>query len=107
MRPKRSRAEWIALVDEWRQGGETVDSFCTRKELGAENFKHWERKLRRIQTAPGFLPVAIRPRAGPAPDDSPCRIIVAGAVVIECGPGTSGRALELALRVVVAVCSPI
>lgn len=104
---RRNLAERAALLEEWRLSGETIRAFCERNELSFDSFKRWKRKAQEItEEQMRFLPVVIGTERKESRHDAPCRIMIGGAVVVECGEQTSQEALERAIRAAVAVCGP-
>ena len=100
---RRNEEERRRLVGEWRQGGMGIVAFCEEHGIPYRSFKRWQAELGECGDAhEDFLPVVIR--TAPAQGVSPCRIRVGGLVVIECDDGTSGKAVETAIRAAVAAC---
>lgn len=105
---RRNRKERQAVVDEWQQSGESIGGFCERKKISIESLKRWKKESQRAtESEPSFLPVVLAATMQDKEYEQPCRIVVGGAVVIECGRRTSPQALQIALRAVVAVWCPI
>ncbi|MCG5499868.1 IS66 family insertion sequence element accessory protein TnpA [Ectothiorhodospira lacustris] len=44
-RPRRSRAQWQALVDEFQSSGLTAEVFCQKRQLPAHRFEAWRSRL--------------------------------------------------------------
>lgn len=38
---RRSRAEWLKLIGEWRAGGKTAEQFCSRLGIRPATLKWW------------------------------------------------------------------
>lgn len=102
---RRNEEERRKLVGEWKQSGTGIATFCEENGISRSAFKRWQAELGNGDGADErFLPVVVR--AVPAQGISPCRIRV-GPVVIECEDGTSGHAVEMAIRAAVAACGPM
>ena len=43
--PRRSAAQWQALVEQWQQSGQSARQFCREQELGYASFCQWRRRL--------------------------------------------------------------
>jgi|ERR671925_1738813 transposase len=57
---------WRQMVSQWREGGDTVRSFCRARRLSEASFYAWRRVLvgrdnpqQRRRSAPAFVPVRI------------------------------------------------
>lgn len=70
-RPRRSSAQWEALVKEWQEGAETTADFCARHDINESTLYRWRARLesdgRTATQSAGFLPV----RVVDPPDASP------------------------------------
>lgn len=42
---RRSRAEWLKLIDEWRASGRTVERFCSKLGIRPATLKWWAWKI--------------------------------------------------------------
>jgi len=102
---RRNEEERRRLVGKWKQGGTGIVAFCEEHGIPYRSFKRWQAELSECGDAhEDFLPVVIR--TAPSQGVSPCRIRV-GPVVIECDEGTSGQAVETAIRAAVTACGPM
>ena len=69
---RRSVAEWGEIFREHEASGESVATFCIRRGISMSPFYRYRRRLRTAPPAsgvlaPAFVPVAVTPRAVPAP----------------------------------------
>lgn len=61
-RRARSRAEWEALVAEWRAGNLTQQAFAKRKGIAPTTLSWWSCRMRRearTDAAPALVPVRV------------------------------------------------
>ena len=69
---RRSVAEWEEIFREHEASGESVATFCIRRGISMSPFYRYRRRLRAAPgvsdpSQPAFVPVAVTPRAVPAP----------------------------------------
>ncbi|MBY0459845.1 MAG: hypothetical protein K2V38_21210 [Gemmataceae bacterium] len=63
-RSEKVRA-WRALVDAWKQSGQTINAFCRARQLTRSNFDRWRRILAAesltssLIPSPTFVPVRV------------------------------------------------
>ena len=64
-RAKRSRAEWLRIVSEWRCSGETAERFAKRRGLNVGTLRVRSSQLGREAAAPAIslVPIEIAPSA--------------------------------------------
>ena len=43
--PRRSAAQWQALVEQWQHSGQSAKQFCHERELGYASFCQWRKRL--------------------------------------------------------------
>lgn len=99
---RRNEEERRRLVGEWRRSGMGIVAFCEENGISASSFRRWQDELGEGGDAEeSFLPVVVR--SAQMQGSTPCRIRV-GFVVIECDDGTSGHAVETAIRAAVTAC---
>jgi len=110
--PRRSRAEWSRLVDEWRASGESAEEFSASRDFSKTTLYWWASALNkeerrrskprpkkpREKTASRFVPVVLpKPVAASAPE---------GRIEITLRSGRTVRVVGVvdatALRVVIA-----
>ena len=97
-RPEKVRA-WRALVDAWKQSGQTVNGFCRARQITRSNFDRWRRILAAPQgelsptPSPAFVPVRVvaEPMA---------EVVLRSGVVVRV---PLGAAAEAVTRLVTAV----
>lgn len=65
--PRRSAAEWSALVEQQAQGNQTIGDFCACQQINKHSFVYWRQKLKDHLTVPpsgGFIAItapAVKP----------------------------------------------
>lgn len=101
---RRNEEERRRLVAEWRKSGTQIAGFCEENGISAASFRRW---LTEVGSGgeESFLPVVVK--AAAVRESLPCRIHIGRLLVIECDEGTSGRAIETAIRAAVAACGPM
>jgi len=105
-RIRHNEEERRRILGEWRHSGQDIVAFCQSHGIPHRSFKRWQAEQGdRPEGGEAFLPVLIGP--GSISCALPCRIRVGEVVVIECGPETSGAAVETAIRAAVAACGPM
>jgi hypothetical protein len=68
-RRARTRAEWEALVAEWRASGVNQQAFAKRKGIATTTLSWWSCRLRReTADAPALLPVRVVDAGGASAD---------------------------------------
>ena len=43
---RRTATEWLVLIRDWEQSGDTQQSFCERRKINYNTFKYWRHRLR-------------------------------------------------------------
>ena len=94
------RRHWEALMDRWREGGQTVRAFCRAEGVRESAFFFWRRKLARGDrpaTANGSgakaspatpavrAPKRLLPQHSPAPSFLPVRVVEPSLTEAACG----------------------
>lgn len=44
--PRRDKQEWLALVEEQKQSGQTRDAFCKARGISISSFCYWQQKFK-------------------------------------------------------------
>ena len=104
---RRTQEQKRELVAEWERSGETAVAYCERWGISRSTLHRWNRdKANKGKAGISFVPIVVSD-VKEAQRQRPCRIHVGNLFIIECSEDTSPRAVELALRGVVAACSQI
>lgn len=61
VRSRRSRAEIMNLLDEFRKSNESVKAFCTKHHVSKASFHKWQSRYRSKPALPGFAAIQITP----------------------------------------------
>lgn len=61
---KKTRVEWLALVGEWEESGESQRAFCEAHGLKMATFGYWRGQHLREVSSPDAGFVALKPLAG-------------------------------------------
>ncbi len=104
---RRTVEERKSLLVERVASGLTIKEFCERKGISIHSFKGWVKTLSKpegFEEKRSFLPIVINARQEAGYGNGACSIKVGKNAVIECNEQTSPAVLEMALRIVVAVC---
>jgi len=102
---RRTVEERKSLLVERLASGLTMKEFCERKNISIHSFKGWVKTLSKpegFEEKRSFLPIVIN--AKQEAGYGACSIKVGKNAVIDCNEQTSPAVLEMALRIVVAVC---
>lgn len=85
---RRSRAQWSALIEEYRKSDETERAFCRRHDLNMTTFRNWKyrqgsapvrRPTKAVAERSNFVEVITAPR-----DQAPVRIRLGDELSIDC-----------------------
>ena len=113
-RVRRSAADWVGLIEEWRGSGLSLDVFCARRGINAGTMSGWIYKRDRrcaleaarrategvavaiTASAPSFVPVRVAEVAVP-PTAVGVEVVLAEGRRVVVGPGFDPETL---LRVV-------
>lgn len=67
---RRSRAEWLQLIDEWRDSGKSAERFCSKLGIRPATLKWWAWKIGAGEavppTASALVPVKVATHLVPA-----------------------------------------
>lgn len=89
-RPRRTRAQWLSLVDQQTESGLSAKAFCEREALAYKSFIRWRSKRNTaeackggefIELTPTLLPTPT-PAVKAAPDDCVMELRVGGSVTV-------------------------
>ena len=69
---RRTKAEWIAILDRFRSSGLTRMEFCRREGVPLSSLQRWQRRLG-SEVSEGFVELA----PGPTPATSPWELEIA------------------------------
>lgn len=97
-RPEKVRA-WRALVEAWKQSGQTVNAFCRARQITRSNFDRWRRILaaESIKSSPSTTPLADAAGSNHAPHLSLTVILPFGAAFLLHGERRGQLRLAAAL----------
>ena len=99
-RKRRSRAEWSALVREWKDSGRGAEAFARGRDFSACSLYTWRKKLDPPEDDEmALLPLVIDDDAA-ADADSRWEIYTDRGVMISMAGPRAVEALEVALRTV-------
>ena len=45
MRPRQTREQWAALIEQQQQSGLSIEAFCQERDIGFASFGKWKRRL--------------------------------------------------------------
>ena len=98
---RRTRAWWIKAVQRWRRSGLTAGQFAERESVGERTLRWWSSQLSRDTRAKHGLTggepleIAITEAVSSASGGVE---IVAGEVVVRCGPGADATYVAALVR---------
>ena len=58
---RRTRKQWLQLIEEWQRSGESAKHFCTERSISYASFCQWRKRLSATapateqEAAPGFI----------------------------------------------------
>jgi len=87
--PRRSRAQWRVLVDEWKASGVPAREFARARDLSTSSLQYWSSMFRR-ETPPRATPKLLPVRVTNAADVQERALeLVVGPVRVRFEGGTS------------------
>ena len=78
-RRRRSRADWVKIVDRFDESGLSIRDFCKRESLALSSFQRWHRRLATTEKAPFteiVRPVAVAPERWPVEIEFPSGVVL-------------------------------
>ena len=64
-KPRRTRAQWVQIIEQQNQSGQTIRAFCKENDIGLASFGKWKQKLAKENSEdadhskPMFRPVSV------------------------------------------------
>ena len=89
MNIRRNRNEWVKIINEYKNSGQTINNWCEDKDLNVNTFKYWISKLNKEQSLvdtktkePNWIKLD---NSNPRSNERAVKITISKAV-IEVGP---------------------
>ena len=90
---------WRRLIEEWRDGTESVRAFCERRGVSEQSFYGWRRELwKRDAETPTFVPVRVIADEATA-EAGGLEVVLAGGRRVRVGRGFDAATLRRLLAV--------
>jgi hypothetical protein len=84
---RRSREQWIQIVEQFERSGQSQRAFCTQQRLNVGSFRGWLYRLRSgsrqgkvARSATRLLPVRVAP-TGAADEETVIELVVGDAIL--------------------------